>query len=138
MKLVVPLAIALLGLGAGVGAGLALKPEPPKETGTDVVQYLGPVRLGNKTLALLSIHGKQRFAGLNDSTDDGVVTEITSEHVTLTLRDIERKIDRAARGNSGPQWMHRRIFAMSLEARPRFLHLAHHQAESQDRHEPGS
>ncbi|MFO1105078.1 MAG: flagellar basal body-associated FliL family protein [Amaricoccus sp.] len=31
MKLVVPLAIALLGLGAGVGAGLALKPEPPKE-----------------------------------------------------------------------------------------------------------
>lgn len=36
--------------------------------------------------------------------------------------------DRAARGNSGPQWMHRRIFAMSLEARPRFLHLAHHQS----------
>ncbi len=65
--------------------------------GGDVIQYLGPVRLGSKTLALLSIHGKQRFAGLNDSTVDGVVTEITSDHVTLTLRDVERKIDRASR-----------------------------------------
>jgi len=70
--------------------------ETPAGAG-DVIQYLGPVRLGSKTLALLSIHGKQRFAGLNDSTDDGVVTEITSDHVTLTLRDVERKIDRASR-----------------------------------------
>lgn len=31
MKLLVPLAIALLGLGAGVGAGLALKPAPVEE-----------------------------------------------------------------------------------------------------------
>lgn len=66
--------------------------------GADVIQYLGPVRLGNKTLALLSIHGKQRFAALNDATDDGTVKEITSEHVTLAMRDVERKIDRAARG----------------------------------------
>lgn len=77
--------------------------EPPKADvpkgpdPSDPVQYFGPVRLGARTLALLSIHGKQRFAALNESTDDGVVTEITSEHVTLSLRDIERKVERAAK-----------------------------------------
>lgn len=74
------------------------KPKVAEGGSGDVIQYLGPVRLGTKTLALLSIHGKQRFAAVNDATDDGTVTEITSEHITLTLREVERKIDRAARG----------------------------------------
>ena len=37
--------------------------------------------------------------------------------------------DHAARGNAGQQWLHRKIFAMSLEAKPRYLHLAHHHSE---------
>lgn len=80
--------------------GVKAEATPTTNTGGgDVIQYLGPVRLGTKTLALLSIHGKQRFAALNDATDDGTLTEISSDHVTLTLRDVERKIDRAARGS---------------------------------------
>lgn len=83
--------------GDGKQPEVATKPDAGGSGSGDVIQYLGPVRLGSKTLALLSIHGKQRFAAMSDATDDGTVTEITSEHVTLTLRDVERKIDRAAR-----------------------------------------
>jgi hypothetical protein len=105
-------------------------PTPPTATeahggGVDVIQYLGPVRLGSKTLALLSIHGKQRFAGLNDSTEDGVVTEITSDHVTLTLREVERKINRASRSGevltrvSGVPGGGKSPFARPMTAAPR-------------------
>ncbi|HMW23706.1 MAG TPA: hypothetical protein PKC59_09755 [Burkholderiaceae bacterium] len=34
--------------------------------------------------------------------------------------------DYAARGNAGQQWPHRKLFAMSLDAKPRFVNLAHH------------
>ncbi|MCK6423486.1 MAG: hypothetical protein L6Q75_00150 [Burkholderiaceae bacterium] len=37
--------------------------------------------------------------------------------------------DHAARGNAGQQWPHRKLFAMSLEARPRIVNLAHHRSE---------
>ncbi|PPE69152.1 hypothetical protein IS481_07300 [Caldimonas thermodepolymerans] len=31
-------------------------------------------------------------------------------------------------GRGGPQWLHRRLFAVELKARPRIVHLAHHRS----------
>jgi len=33
-------------------------------------------------------------------------------------------------GKAGPQWLHRRVFAMSLEREPRIVNLAHHQSSA--------
>lgn len=41
---------------------------------------------------------------------------------------ISTYADAVARGRPGPQWLHRRIFAVSLEAKPRIVDLAHHQS----------
>lgn len=66
-----------------------------------------------------------------DLIDTYVNGTVTALHVSAQAFDRPGWVvvsTYADSGKAGPQWLHRRVFAMTLEAQPRIVHLAHHRS----------
>ncbi len=75
-------------------------PKPDEDEYVGEVQYVGAITMGSRSVALVTVSGKQRFVGPDDKVGKHTIVSVHPDHIIIRVDGVDRRVTLATKDRS--------------------------------------